>query len=50
MVKDRPDGSDFDDDIPSYQSHSVQFMWRLFKAWAAMGFRAPKQQPIAEAS
>lgn len=49
MVKDRPEGPDFGDDIPSYKSHSPSFMWRLFKAWAAMGFRAPKLQPIAEA-
>lgn len=50
MVKDRPDGVDFADDIPSYKSHSPRFMWCLFKAWAAMGFRVPKLQPIAEAS
>lgn len=48
MVKDVPGGADFTDDIPSYKSHSARFMWRLFKAWAAMGFRVPKLEPIKE--
>ena len=41
MVRDRPDGVEFSDDVPSYTSHSGKFMWKLLSAWAAMGFRAP---------
>lgn len=36
----------FGDAIPAYRSHSVSFMWRLFKAWVAMGFRAPAVAPV----
>ncbi|MCA9639194.1 MAG: hypothetical protein KC492_00835 [Myxococcales bacterium] len=50
MLKDRPEGAAFEDEIPSYQSHSPRFMWRLFKAWAAMGFRVPKLEPIQPAT
>lgn len=39
----------FSDGIPSYRTHSAKFMWRLFRAWTAMGFRAPKMGDIAEA-
>jgi hypothetical protein len=39
----------FSDAIPTYRSHSLNFMWRLFKAWAAMGFRAPPVTPIERA-
>jgi hypothetical protein len=45
MVGDRK----FTDGIPSYRTHSAKFMWRLLKAWAAMGFRVPKMGPIQEA-
>lgn len=41
MTKDRPDGVEFTDAIPSYATHSGKFMWKLLSAWAAMGFRAP---------
>jgi hypothetical protein len=41
IVNDRPDGVELADDIPNYTSPSGKFMWRLLKAWAAMGFRAP---------
>lgn len=41
IVGDRPDGVELPDDIPNYKSPSRKFMWRLLKAWAAMGFRAP---------
>jgi hypothetical protein len=46
MTGDREEGGDFKDDIPSYRTHTPRFMWRLLTAWAAMGFRAPKLQPI----
>lgn len=41
IVKDRPEGVELANDIPNYASPSGKFMWRLLKAWAAMGFRAP---------
>jgi len=31
----------------AYRTHSVSFMWRLLKAWAAMGFRVPPPLPAA---
>lgn len=40
MVKDAPSGTRFSDGVPSYRTHSVGFMLRLFWAWAQMGFRA----------
>ena len=33
------------DDVPTYKTHSAWFMWRLMKAWAAMGFRT---RPLGE--
>lgn len=42
MIADRRAGVAFSDAIPSYRKHSGRFMWRLFAAWAAMGFRAPR--------
>lgn len=41
IVGDRPEGVELPDDIPNYRTPSGKFMWRLLKAWAAMGFRAP---------
>lgn len=41
IVGDRPDGVELPDDIPNYRTPTGKFMWRLLKAWAAMGFRAP---------
>lgn len=41
IVGDRPEGVELADDIPNYATPSGKFMWRLLKAWAAMGFRAP---------
>ncbi|MGV3731383.1 MAG: GFA family protein [Sphingopyxis sp.] len=41
MVKERPAGVELPDDIPNYATPSGKFLWRLLKAWAAMGFRAP---------
>lgn len=45
--KDRFDQADqpgmkFNDDIPSPQKHTVSFMWKLMKAWVAMGLKAPE--------
>jgi hypothetical protein len=39
----------FADAVPSYRTHAPRFMWRLFKAWAAMSFRVPKMGEIREA-
>jgi hypothetical protein len=41
IVGDRPAGVELPDDIPNYRAPTGKFMWRLLKAWAAMGFRAP---------
>lgn len=41
IVGDRPDGVELSDDIPNYSAPTGKFMWRLLKAWTAMGFRAP---------
>ncbi len=49
MVKDLPDPSALPDDIPNARTQSAGFMWALLKAWAGMGFRAPKLV-IAEAA
>ena len=46
MTGDRRQGALLSDDLPSYKTHSVKFMWRLFAAWAAMGFRVPASRPI----
>ena len=42
MIKERPDGVELPDDIPNHAAPSGKLLWRLLKAWAAMGFRAPK--------
>ena len=42
MSGDRPDGMPPAGSVPAYKTHSMRFMWRLFVAWAAMGFRVPK--------
>ncbi|RJF86214.1 GFA family protein [Sphingomonas cavernae] len=49
MAGDRRASAVFEDALPTYKTHSVKFMWRLFVAWAAMGFRAPRLQPIEAA-
>ena len=41
IVGDRPAGVELPGDIPNYRTPSGKFLWRLLKAWAAMGFRAP---------
>ena len=42
MAADRREGVTFSDNLPSYKTHSIRFMWRLLAAWAAMGFRVPE--------
>ncbi len=37
-----PDASVLPDDVPNLKQQSLAFYWRLFRAWAAMGFRSPK--------
>jgi hypothetical protein len=49
MTRDRRPGVTLSKDVPAYRTHSVRFMWRLLRAWAAMRFRVPALQPIAEA-
>jgi hypothetical protein len=41
LTRSRPDGVELADDLPNYAVHSAKFMWKLFVAWVAMGFRAP---------
>ena len=47
IVGDRPAGIELPDDLPNYRTPSGKFMWRLLKAWAAMGFRAPPIEATA---
>lgn len=47
IVGDRPEGIELPGDIPNYRTPSGKFMWRLLKAWAAMGFRAPPIEKTA---
>jgi hypothetical protein len=49
MTRYRPRGVTLSGHLPTFRTHSLSFMWRLFAAWAAMGFRAPGLQPIEEA-
>lgn len=42
MSADLPAGVSFDDDVPTPKTHVPWFFWRIFKAWAQMGFRSPK--------
>lgn len=49
MTRGRLDTTPFSNELPSYSTHSFRFMWCLFGAWVAMGFRVPKLAPIAEA-
>ena len=41
MTGDLPDASVLPDDVPNLKQQSLAFYWRLFRAWAAMGFRSP---------
>ena len=49
MTGDRPQGVALPGDLPNYKTHSFKFMWRLFSAWAAMGFRVPASPSIETA-
>ena len=42
MTRDRPEGVELPDDVPNPSTHTFSFYARLFRAWAAMHFRAPK--------
>lgn len=42
MASDHPDPTQLSLDIPNHARWSVGFMWKLFAAWMAMGFRNPK--------
>ena len=42
MTKDRREGVEFTDSLPGYAAQTGRFMWPLFLAWAAMGFRTPQ--------
>jgi len=42
MTKDLRIPMEDNEGVPAFASHSGRFMWRLLKAWAAMGFRSPK--------
>lgn len=42
MTGDLPDASVLPNDVPNLKQQSLVFFWRLFRAWAAMGFRSPK--------
>ena len=46
MTAERPQGVDLPDDIPNCAGQSGQFMWRLLRAWVAMGFRRPRVRGI----
>ncbi len=41
MTSDLPDASVLPEDVPNLKRQSLRFFWRLFAAWAAMGFRSP---------
>ena len=42
MTRDRPEGVELPDDVPNPKTHTFSFFAKLFRAWAAMRFRAPK--------
>jgi hypothetical protein len=42
MTRSRPEGVVLPDDVPNPRTHTFSFYAKLFRAWAAMGFRAPK--------
>ncbi|MDP3853314.1 hypothetical protein [Phenylobacterium sp.] len=46
MTAEKPEGVELLGGLPSYPSHSGRFMWRLMKAWVAMGFRIPKVEGV----
>jgi len=42
MTKDKPEGMELSNNIPSYDTMPPRFMIKLITSWAAMGFRRPK--------
>lgn len=42
MTHSRPEGVVLPDDVPNPSTHTFAFYVRLFSAWAAVRFRAPK--------
>jgi hypothetical protein len=42
MAADQPADRPLPNDVPNPASHTFTFVWRLFSAWVAMGFRVPK--------
>ena len=42
MTRSRPEGVVLPDDVPNPATHTFSFYAKLFRAWAAMRFRAPK--------
>ena len=48
MTSDLPPNATLTDDLPSSRTQSIRFLWRLFVAWAGMGFRVSPMQPIEE--
>jgi hypothetical protein len=48
MTRERRAGVVLSAGVPSYQTHSFGFMWRLLSAWVAMGFRAPALHAMEE--
>ena len=42
MTRSRPKGVVLTDDVPNPNTHTVSFYFKLFFAWAKMGFRVPK--------
>jgi len=42
MARDRPEGVELPNDVPNPSTHTFSFYAKLFRAWAAMRFRAPK--------
>ena len=42
MARDRPEGVELSGDVPNPSTHTFSFYAKLFRAWAAMRFRAPE--------
>jgi hypothetical protein len=42
MTADLPVGARLSDDVPNSRTQSFTFFRKLFAAWVAMGFRAPR--------
>lgn len=42
MTREKRPEVELPNDVPNYPGHSGKFMWKLLRAWFAMGFRVPK--------